>query len=402
MSQQEKEQVERRGGIPRGIATSGPALLSYGFRPFFLAAGVYAVIAMSVWIGALAFGWPVGGGYGGPAWHGHELLFGYTAAALAGFMLTAIPNWTGRLPVSGRPLLLLVLLWLAGRLAMAVPDALGMPMTAVLDAAFLPALAAIAAREIITGRNWKNLKILLALCALSLANIGFHLVALFDGDLSLWLRVAVAVFVILVTLVGGRVVPSFTRNWLSRQGGQRLPHPFGRLDVVAMVAAGLALALWSVLPERPETAALAFVAAAAQMLRLLGWRGYLAVAEPLVAVLHVAYLFVPLGLLAVGLAALGWISLASALHVLTAGSIAGMTLAIMTRATLGHTGRKLVASPRTVIAYSALFIAAIVRPIADLAPDLYLSLLGIAGVAWIVAFALFVVEYGPMLVRPRQ
>ena len=159
--QAEAGEARRRGGIPRGLATDGPALLSYGFRPFFLGAGLFAIVAMALWIGALTEGWEVGGAtYGALYWHAHEMLFGYSTAALAGFMLTAIPNWTGRLPVSGRPLLAIVLLWLAGRIVMLSPEAFGLYPAVVIEAAFVPVLAAIAGREIISGRNWKNLKIL--------------------------------------------------------------------------------------------------------------------------------------------------------------------------------------------------------------------------------------------------
>ncbi|HQZ11414.1 MAG TPA: NnrS family protein [Devosia sp.] len=401
MTVSNSDAAPRRGGIPRGIARTGPAVLSYGFRPFFLGAGVFAVVAMVLWLGTLIAGWPVGTVYGGANWHGHELVFGYATAALAGFMLTAIPNWTGRLPVSGLPLALLFILWLAGRLALIASHLVGVPVAGIIDGIFLPVLAAIAAREIIAGRNWKNVKVLFALCALSAANFGFHVTVQAGGDPVPMLRAGVAVLLILIMLVGGRVVPSFTRNWLARQGAARLPRPFGRLDIVAITTAGIALALWVVVPARAELAIVALPAALLQFVRLVGWRGYRTLREPLVSVLHAAYLFVPLGLLSIGLAALGWLTPASALHVLTVGAIGTMTLAIMTRATLGHTGRKLTATGLTVAAYVALIVAALARPAADLVPDHYQTLLSIAGGGWIVGFGLFVIQYGPMLLAPR-
>jgi uncharacterized protein involved in response to NO len=161
---------ERRGNVSRGISRTGLPLLSYGFRPFFLGAGLFAIVAMVVWIGSLTWGWEIGGDYGLVNWHAHEMLFGYTTAALAGFMLTAIPNWTGRLPVSGTPLLGLALLWLAGRIAIAAPHLLGLPASTLVDAAFLPALAFVAGREVIAGKNWKNLKVLVGVSALALTN----------------------------------------------------------------------------------------------------------------------------------------------------------------------------------------------------------------------------------------
>jgi uncharacterized protein involved in response to NO len=384
------------------LATVGPAVLSYGFRPFFLAAGVFAPLAMLAWIGALTLGWEIGGTtYGALAWHAHEMLFGYAVAPLAGFMLTAIPNWTGRLPVSGRPLLALALTWLAGRLAMLQPDLLGLYPAAAIEAVFLPLLAGIAAREIIAGRNWKNLKILVALVTLTTVNLGFHTVVLSGGDPALVFRAGVAVLVALVGLVGGRIIPSFTRNWLVKAGAKVLPAPFGRFDIAAMTALIAGLALWTVFPADWPTAVVAAIAAVLQLVRLWRWRGFATLEEPLLLVLHAAYLFIPLGLIGLGLEAAGWLSGASVLHIFTVGVIGTMTLAVMTRATRGHTGRKLTASSLTSISYLALLFAAVLRPFAELLPGQYHLLLEAAGTCWIVAFVLFACEYGPMLVKPK-
>ncbi len=394
--------ARRRGGIPRGLATKGPALLSYGFRPFFLGAGLFAIVAMALWIGALTVGWEIGGAtYGALRWHAHEMLFGYSTAALAGFMLTAIPNWTGRLPVSGRPLLALVLLWLAGRIAMLSPEAFGLYPAVVVDAAFVPVLAAVAGREIVSGRNWKNLKILIALTALSGVNIGFHLQVLLGADVQIALRAAVSVLVALIGLVGGRIVPSFTRNWLVKAGSARLPAPHGRFDVAAMVALVLALVSWTVLPETIVTSILAAAASVLQLWRLIRWRGYATLEEPLLIVLHVAYAFIPLGMLGVALSAPGWFSAPAALHLLTVGAIGNMTLAVMTRATLGHTGRRLLASVWTSLAYLSLLISAVVRPFAELLPEQYHTILSLSGSTWMLAFAIFSFEYGRMLAMPK-
>ncbi len=388
----------RRGGIPRGLAAEGPALLSYGFRPFFLGAGIFAFLAMLAWIVALATGLEIGGTtYGATLWHGHEMLFGYGAAALAGFLLTAVPNWTGRLPVSGRPLLFLVLLWLAGRLVMLQPDLLGVWPAALVDAAFLLALAAIVAREIVAGSNWKNLKVLVGVALLAAFNLWCHAAVLTSLDTQLPLRLATSVYVLLVAIVGGRIIPSFTRNYLSRRGDKRLPVPFGRFDIAAIITLGLALASWSILPDWPPVAPLALLAAVLNAARLWRWRGLRTLEEPLVLVLHLAYAFVPLGLVAMALAALGVIAIASALHVLTVGVIGLMTLAVMSRATRGHTGRPLVASPMTTLSYLSLLLAAVLRPFAELIGAHYHTLLMLGGTAWLLAFALFVLEHAPML-----
>jgi uncharacterized protein involved in response to NO len=385
--------------IPRGIARSGPAVLSYGFRPFFLLAGVFAPLAMIMWIGALAGQWSIGGSYGALNWHAHEMLFGYASAALAGFMLTAIPNWTGRLPVSGYQLLAIVCLWLAGRAAMAVPDLLGLLPSAIIDGAFLLAMAVIAGREIVAGKNWKNLKILAGLSALTIANAMFHASVLVEGSAAEASRATVGVYVTLIAVVGGRIVPSFTRNWLVKAGSPRLPQPFSRFDVMAILALVVACIAWVAAAQTVAAAILAFIAAALQAVRLWRWVGWRTAAEPLLLVLHIGYGFIPLGLLCVGLSELGILSPPSALHVLTVGAIGVMTFAIMTRASLGHTGRPLTASTNISVAYAALILAAIVRPFAEVFPEAYHLLLAIAGVAWIVAFGLFLAEYGPILLR---
>lgn len=389
------------GAIPRGLATSGPAVLSYGFRPFFLLAGVWAVLAMALWLPALILGWPVGGAYGQAAWHAHEMLFGYTGAVLAGFMLTAIPNWTGRLPVSGPALLGLVAVWLLGRAALLAPGAGWLPVALVLEAAFLPLLGVVALREIVAGRNWKNAKIVVVLALLSGANVWFHVAAATGGDISAPGRLAVAGWVVLISLVGGRIVPSFTRNWLARHGAPVLPAPFGRADRLALALTAVALAAWVIAPQTWWIAVPCALAGAAQAWRLGRWHGWRARAEPIVLVLHLAYGFIPLGLLAVALAGQGSMTQASAMHVLSVGAIGGMTLAVMTRASLGHTGRPIVASPLTVLAYLAIVLAALARPLADAVPDHYLTLLGLSGALWLLAFAAFLVRYAPILLAPR-
>lgn len=389
--------AQRRKAVPRGIAAGGPALLSYGFRPFFLLAGLYALLAMALWIFALTRGLEIGGSYGTLNWHAHEILFGYASAALAGFMLTAIPNWTGRLPVSGLPLLALAGLWVLGRLAMVAPGTVGEPWSMIIDAAFLPAMALIAGREIIAGKNWKNLKILAGLAMLSVANIGFHLSVAVGAETALASRATVSVYILLIALVGGRIVPSFTRNWLARAGAHKLPTPFDRVDVVSITALLAALISWTILPEGWLTAIAAGLATCVQAYRLSRWQGWRTVEEPLLVVLHIAYAFLPIGMAGISGAAMGWLSAPSALHLLTVGGIGNMTLAVMTRVTLGHTGRRLAASPVTTVAYLAMLVAAVVRPFAELLPNHYHLILTVSGGCWMLAFAAFLFVYGPML-----
>lgn len=392
----------KRSPVPRGIARTGPIIFSYGFRPFFLAAGLWAIAAMALWIGALAAGWEIGGSYGGAYWHSHEMLFGYSSAALAGFLLTAVPNWTGRLPVSGTPLIVLFALWCVGRLALLAPDMLGMPTSIAIDAAFLPLLLAICAREIIAGRKWKDLKILAGILALALANIGFHLLVAYGGDAGLANRLGVSAFVMLVTIMGGRVVPSFTRNWLVKRHSSDLPAPYDRFDTVALLTGLAALILWVTLPGTVWTAVACLLAAGMHLARLWRWRGWQSWDEKLVLVLHLGYAFVPVGFLAVGAAQLGWAEPVAALHLFTVGTIGIMTLAIMSRATRGHTGLPLAASGTTTASYTALIAAALLRPLASVWPDFATELLSATGLCWIIAFGLYVIEYGPVLVRRRR
>lgn len=385
-----------RKPIPRGIATAGPPILSYGFRPFFLLAGVVAVFDMIAWVGALSGFWPVGGAGGPIAWHAHEMLFGYTAAAVCGFVLTAVPNWTGGLPVSGAPLLVLVLIWLAGRLCVAFPWLLGEPISALIDCLFLPALAFVVAREVVVGKNWQNLRVAGAIAFLALLNGGFHLADLLGWDSGISLRLAVSTYVMLISQVGGRIVPSFTRNYLAKRS-MPTPRTMPWLDNGALLATLVCLVIWAVLPDWWGVLPLGLAASGLQTVRLAGWRGWSTFGEPLLAVLHVGYAFVPLGLVGVAMAAIGLLATASALHILTVGAIGLMTVAVMTRATRGHTGRPLTASAATTTVYTCLFLAALARPAAEVIPEAYHALLAISGTAWILAFVVFVVEHGPML-----
>lgn len=395
-----------RTPVPRGIARSGPAILSYGFRPFFLLAGTYGAVAMIMWVGTLSGLWSIGGREGPIAWHAHEMLFGYAVAALAGFVLTAVPNWTGRLPVSGQPLAVLVAIWLAGRTVSIWPYMLGEGPSAVIDALFLPALAFVVAREVIVGRNWQNLRVAGAISTLALLHMAFHAVVLTGNEADWVLRGTVALYVLLVCQIGGKIIPSFTRNYLARSGATNLPAPAGRFDQIVIAATLIAGMLWTASPEGPLTASVSGLAAVLNSIRLARWHGGATWREPLVTVLHVAYGFVPIGYFAVSLAAIDLISQASALHVLTVGVIGLTTLAVMTRATRGHTGRALTASYRTTAAYALLLAVAVLRPLAETVPDLYSTILMASGLSWIAAFALFVQEHmimliGPSLVRGR-
>jgi uncharacterized protein involved in response to NO len=392
----------RRGGVPRGLLQTGPVLFSYGFRPFFLGASIWACVAMLLWIAALTGKLELAGDYGAHAWHAHEMLFGFASAVLAGFLLTAVPNWTGRLPVAGRPLLYLFALWCAGRAAMLAPGLIGPTAAAVIDALFLPTVLLICVREIVAGRKWADLKVVAGLGALSLANICFHHETIIEGAPDIAPRFAIAAYIGLIIVVGGRILPSFTRNWLAKMGRTVFPVPYNRFDIAAILLSVLALAAWVFSPENRVTATAAGIAAVVQAVRLYRWRGWTTAVEPIVAILHVAYLFVPLGFLAITAASLGAMDGPSAMHVLTIGTVTTMMLGVMTRATRGHTGRELTSSWTTNASYAAIVTCALVRPLTAVVPEYSGWLYSAAGILWLSAFALYLAEYGPMLVMRRR
>lgn len=381
---------------------TGPAILSHGFRPFFLSGAAWAVAAMALWLAMLSGRLVLPMAYPPLQWHAHELVLGYVPAIVAGFLLTAVPNWTGRLPITGRPLLALVSIWAAGRAAILLSALIGKPTAALVDLSFLAALVVVVGREIIAGGNRGNIKVLAAVLLLLAANVLYHLEAVAAVGDGHGLRLAVAATVLLIMLIGGRVIPSFTRNWLARQAPGALPAPFARFDILAMLSGGVALASWVALPEHVATALLALAAGVLNAARLLRWRGIRATAEPLVLVLHVAYAFVPLGFLMVALAILrpGWIAPTGALHAWTAGAISLMTLAIMTRASLGHTGRPLTATLPIMAIYLAALVAATARILAAFGFASW-AMLEVSAIAWVAAFGLFVIVFTPLLTRPR-
>jgi uncharacterized protein involved in response to NO len=242
-----------------------------------------------------------------------------------------------------------------------------------------------------------------ALGLITVANGLTHLEALgWASTGPLGLRLGTAVVIVLIGLVGGRIIPSFTRNWLAKRNSATLPAPFDRVDVAALVATIVALAAWVFVPDWAAVSPLMAIAGAANLVRVARWQGHRTFAEPLVWVLHVGFLWVPIGL---GLMAISpflqEIEPSTALHAFTGGAIATMILGVSTRATLGHTGRELHADRRTTLIYGLAVVSALARIAAGFSPDAYLPLLALAGVAWFAAFALFLLIYGPMLVAPR-
>lgn len=387
-------------------AWRGPALLTFGFRPFFLGAGLWAMFAMALWIPMLSGTITLPTAFDPASWHAHEFLFGYLGAVIAGFLLTAVPNWTGRLPIVGWPLAGLFACWLVGRIAVGISVELPTLLVAAADLLFFVVFAAALAREIVAGKNWRNLVVLAILTIMLIANGIFHWEAA-NGSYAaqgVGLRLGLGAAIMLIALIGGRIVPSFTRNWLAKQRSRALPTPpMQRFDQAALVILGLALLLWVAVPMHFLTGAALLVASAVHLYRLSRWMGHRTGREPLLLVLHIGYLFLPLGALAMGIEILfpGLVVLAGAQHLWMAGGIGLMTLAVMTRATLGHTGNPLTADRGTVAIYLLVIISVAARFLAGLMPGASMVLYVISGVTWIGAFGWFSLLYGRYLMTPR-
>jgi uncharacterized protein involved in response to NO len=330
------------------------------------------------------------------------MLFGYLGGVIAGFLLTAVPNWTGRLPVAGAPLAALFALWTAGRFAMLFETELGL-LAAIIDSAFLFVLAAIVAREVLAGKNTRNLPVSLLISVLGVANVLTHFGSANAEIGLLGERIGLGVVAMLVTLIGGRIVPSFTRNWMAKRHMTPEPAPPGRYDTLTLALTALALLSWVAAPLSAFSGAALTLAGSLNVARLVRWQGWRTSAESLVLVLHIGYAWLAFALILIGVSIIAPASVPSTagIHALTAGAFGVMTLAVMTRASLGHTGRPLTASPTVTLIYLLVSGAAVVRTLSPFLTDHYTSLLMFAAVLWTAAFAVFVTAYAPLLLRER-
>jgi len=380
------------------------ALFRYGFRPFFLAAGLAALLLVPWWAAALARGVPLGTSWPATLWHGHEMLFGFIVAAIAGFLLTAVPSWTGARGFAGWPLVLLAALWLIGRVGVSAPAVLPLQAVAALDLSFLPALAGFVVVPLVRARN-RNSPLLAVLLGLWLTDVAFYW-GLTHGD-SVFARhallVGIDIVLLLVTVIGGRIIPAFTGSALKQQGigiSLRTWRGMTPLAIGAMLAAVICDVFR---PESVAAGAVALAAGVIQAVRLAQWRMLRTLRTPIVWVLHVAYLWLPVGLVLKGLALIFGLAFAGYyLHALTIGAAALMILAVMTRAALGHTGRPLVVSRATAFAYGLVAAAAVVRVFGPASlPVAYVKTVVLAAALWSVAFGIFLWGYTPMLIRPR-
>ncbi len=380
----------------------GPALFERGFRPFFLGAALFAALAIPAWIWAFVSSNTIHPELSMHNLHIHEMVFGYPSAVIAGFLLTATPNWTGRLPVIGAPLAALFLVWVAGRVAM-LTQLFGYAVAATIDVAFLVIFAGLLWREIIAAGNYRNVPVCALISLIAAMNIAFHILQSTGADPGIAIRAALGLVAMLIMLIGGRIIPSFTRNWLAKRKTTNLPKPFSNFDRLAILAGVLTVSSWTIAPDWIGTAWCAALAACFHLLRMARWRGWTTFSEPLVTILHAGYLWIPvwLGLLAASTAQIGPFSQSAAMHALTAGTIGTMTLAVMSRAILGHSGRPLSAGPGTAAIYLLVILAAVVRITADILPMSHETAMIFSAGCWSVAFGLFVVLYGPLCLKRR-
>ena len=388
--------------------TRGPqgdwALFGYGFRPFFLAAGLAAALLVPWWAAALAWGVPLATSWAATLWHGHEMLFGFIVAAIAGFLLTAVPSWTGARGFAGWPLASLAALWLLGRLCIATSAFWPPALVAALDLSFLPALAVLVLPPLLRARN-RNTPLLAVLIALWITDIAFHW-GLARGDAALARRallVGIDIVLLLVTVIGGRIVPAFTSSALKQRGDRTTLRAWRGVTPLAIATMVAIILVDLFAPESSAAGAVALAAAVIQALRFAQWRALHTLRMPIVWVLHLAYLWLPVGLALKAIALLSGMAFAAFyLHALTIGAAATMIMAVMTRAALGHTGRPLVVSPPIVWAYGLLAAATAVRVFGPALPFLgYTEVIVLAAAAWTAAFSLYLWVYAPMLLRPR-
>ncbi|PRY21865.1 uncharacterized protein involved in response to NO [Aliiruegeria haliotis] len=385
---------------------------SEGFRVFFFAAGAFAVFAGLVWViwlGVHYAGGMVGEmpfGMAPHQWHAHEMIFGYSSAALGGFLLTAVPNWTGT-PAARRAFVILTAaVWFAGRVAVWYSGLLPATLVAVADLAFLPFLISKIALQLVKRPKPQNLLFVVFLSLIWVGNLMVHLewMGVSSDTLDTGMRAGLVGLASMIGVLGGRVTPAFTRNAMKRAGLPEAswPRTHEGLGKIAMAAA-IALPAVVLLPL-PDllVGGLAVLTGLVQLARLVNWRARWTLDQPILFSLHLGMAMLGIGLALWGLALLGIGSEVAALHVLGIGAVGGMTLAVMSRAILGHTGRELVAPCPVAIGYLLLAAAAIVRWVgSEFSGDLYFPMVLLSGGLWIAAFILYAIAVWPLVASPR-
>jgi uncharacterized protein involved in response to NO len=385
-----------QGGRPGApSAPPGLALFALGFRPFFLLASAFGALSVPLWAAQYS-GWLPSAYLQGPLWHGHEMLFGYTLAVVAGFLLTAVRAWTGQPTLAGAPLMALAGLWLAGRILVLTPLT---TLAAVVNGAFPLALAVAVAIPLLRARNARNFFFvgLLALMAVLAATLHLALQGYLAFPPKLTLQLALDVMLFIMAVMGGRVIPLFTNNGVPGAGATRHPVVEGlALGSVLVLFVGDLLQL-----QAPLLAAVALIAAGAHGARLALWRPWRTLGTPLVWILHAAYAWIVLHLALRALPAMAWLGDSSAVHALTVGAIGGLTLGMMVRTARGHTGRPLTADGYDLTCFLLIQAAAGFRVFGGTAGVLHMTSIQVSGLLWAAAFGLYAVRYWSVLTRPR-
>lgn len=377
-------------------------LFELGFRPFFLLATGFAALAIILWIAMWSGEWQVTGPFSPVDWHIHEMLFGYSSAVICGFLLTAVPNWTGLDPIKGWPLALAALLWLAGRGAVFGLTGLSNIWVMWIEGSFLASLAVVTAIQLIVSRNWRNLVVVGLVGLLLGADIWFHLEFNATGSTDASRRAGFAVIVLMIMMIGGRIIPVFTRNWLVAQQVASLPTGFGRFDSLSLLVAVIAMGLWITMADHVITALALVAASVMHLIRMSRWQGLRVLRSAILLMLHISYLCLVIGIELLSLPIVNPdFTHVAGLHVLGMGGIGGMTIAVMLRASMGHTGRKLAAGPMLSVAFGLIIVAAFIRALLpDISPASAPGIV-IAALMWVAGFVLIAIRVWPWLTRPR-
>ena len=374
------------------------------FRPFFIAAGIWATLVVPFWLLNYFGIMIVIDNFNILLWHQHEILYGFVAAAIAGFILTAIPNWTGRLPIKNKPLAILVFLWILGRVGFLTTAIFGTITTSLMDLPFLIVLVLVIIREIVSGKNWRNLPVIILISFFTLGNILVHLqIHEIIDSAELGIRLSTFVLSILLALIGGRIVPSFTRNWLAQNKANKFPRPFGNIDKISLISLVVFVFAQVIIPHHQATSLLALLAGLLHGIRFIRWKVWMTLTEPLIWILHVGYMWLCVALVLLGLSGLtDFVPYTSSYHALTVGAFSTMILAVMTRASLGHTGRTIKATLGTTTIFIFITIAAILRVYEPFINESGSLILSLSGIFWTLSFALFIFIYFPILTQPRK
>lgn len=382
-----------------------PPLLTYPFRPFFLLVGIFGALAVPLWVLQLFGTLQLPVGWSGLYWHSHEMLFGFVPAAISGFLLTAMCNWTGATPLRGNGLLALAGLWLAGRIAMLTASWLPLALVSAIDLLFMPVLAVYVLRVLLRYNNKRNLILGVILMIMALANLLMH-VGFWQQD-PFWLqqgeKMALSLITLIMIVIGGRIIPAFSGNWLRVNGlpadGIRILPP---LEKAVLIVTALLIPADLLAGQVPVLVGIiALLAAGLNGARLILWQGWLVTQEPLLWILHLAYSWIVLALLLKGLAAFGLAPATAWQHALGAGAIGTLILGVMTRVALGHTGRPMRLPAPMPWFYAAIVIAAFSRVLAALGWVDYRIGIMLAATGWAIAFGGFAVLYWPILTGPR-